>query len=230
MKTTIAAILLVAGALAAAAATAAPYAGAATPRTITVEGTGIATSVPDEAQFTFGVSVNAPTANAALSASSRRMNTLIAAVKGQGVPASGIQTSQISLTPNTNDNGTKILNFTAGESLTVTTKAIAKAGGIVDAAVGAGANTVDGPNLGPSSQQDLRQRALTAAITDARARALAIAKASNVSLGPVMTVNEESSSPIPFQEAKAAAAPAATPVEPGSVQTQETVTVTFGIR
>ena len=229
MKTTIAAILLVAGALAAT-ATAAPNAGAAASRTITVQGTGIATSVPDEAQFTFGVSVNAPTANAALSASSKRMTALIAAVKGQGVPASGIQTSQISLMPNTNDNGTKILNFTAGESLTVTTKAIAKAGAIVDAAVGAGANTVDGPNLGPSSQQTLRQRALAAAITDARARALAIAKASNVSLGPVMTVNEESSSPIPFQEAKAAAASPGTPVEPGTVQTQETVTVTFGIR
>lgn len=229
MKTTIAAILLVAAAVAAV-ATAAPKAGAAASRTITVQGTGIATSVPDEAQFTFGVSVNAPTANAALSASSRRMTTLIAAVKGQGVPSSGIQTSQISLTPNTNDNGTKILNFTASESLTVTTKAIAKAGGIVDAAVGAGANTVDGPNLGPSSQQDLRQRALTAAVADARARALAIARASHVSLGPVMTVDEESSSPIPFQEAKAAAAPGGTPVEAGTVQTQETVAVTFGIR
>ena len=229
MKTTIAAILLVAGALAAA-ATAAPNADAAAQRTITVQGTGIATSVPDEAQFTFGVSVNAPTANAALSGSSRRMTTLIAAVKGQGVPASGIQTSQISLIPNTNDNGTKILGFTASESLTVNTNAIATSGGIVDAAVRAGANSVDGPNLGPSSEQNLRQRALAAAITDARARALTIAKASNISLGPVMTVNEESSSPIPFQEAKSAAASTATPVEPGSVQTQETVTVTFGIR
>jgi len=228
MKTKIAGILLAVTGLAAAAT--ASGAGAAAGRTITVQGTGIATSVPNEAQFSFGVSVTTPSAKGALSESSRRMNALIAAMKGQGVPAADIQTSQISLTPNTNQTGTKIVSFSASETLTVTTKAIAKAGSIVDAAVTAGANTVDGPNLGPSSQQALRGRALAAAVADARTRALAIAKASHVRLGAVVTVTENSSSPIPFQEsAKAAAAPAATPVEPGTVQTEEDVTVTFAI-
>src|SRR5581483_3536703 len=129
MKTTIAGILLAVAALVAAGA-AASGASAATARTITVQGTGIATSVPDEAQFSFGVQLTAPTAKAALTATSRRMNLLIAAVKGQGVPAADVQTSQLSLSPNTNDNGMKILSFTASESLTVTTKAIAKAGAI----------------------------------------------------------------------------------------------------
>src|SRR4051812_39492444 len=109
MKTTIAGVLLAVAALAAAATTASA-ASAATQRTITVQGTGIATTVPDEAQFTFGVTVTGPTAKAALSTDSRRMNALIAAIKAQGVPAADIQTAQVSLTPNTNDNGTKILN------------------------------------------------------------------------------------------------------------------------
>jgi hypothetical protein len=229
MKTTFTAIVLATVALFAA-ASAATGAHAAGSRTITVSGTGIVTSVPDEAQFVFGVAVTGPTARAALGASSRRMTALIAAVKGQGVAPADLQTSQVALTPNTNDSGSKILNFTASESLTVTTKAIAKAGAIVDAAVAAGANNVDGPSLGPSSQQALRQRALAAAIADARSRAVAIARAAHVQLGRVVTVTEDSSTPpIAFQGAAKAAAAPATPVEPGTVQTEEDVTVTFAI-
>jgi hypothetical protein len=222
--------ILVPAALLALVATAAAQARAAGGRTITVNGTGIVTTVPDQAQFSFGVSVTGATAKAALTANARRMNSLIAAIKRQGIPASAIQTSQISLTPNTNDSGTKIVNFTASNSVTVTTKAIAKAGSIVDAAVAAGANTVSGPSLGPSGQLTLQQQALKAAVADARARALAIAQASHVRLGAVLTVSESSSSPIPYASAvKESAAAPSTPVEPGTVQVEEDVTVTFAI-
>ncbi len=54
-------------------------------RTITVSGTGTVTTVPNEADFTFGVSDTAATANAALGANASRMNAVIAALKGQGV-------------------------------------------------------------------------------------------------------------------------------------------------
>jgi uncharacterized protein YggE len=205
-------------------------AAAATPRTITVNGTGIVNTVPDQAQFTFGVSITGPTARAALTANAARMNRLIAAVKAKGVPASAIQTAQVSLTPNTNENGTKILNFTASNSVTVTTKVIAQAGSIVDAAVAAGANTVSGPSLSPSNQAALQRGALAKAVADARGRALAIAQAAQVRLGPVLTVTESTSTPITFNAApKAAAAASSTPVEPGTVQVEEDVTVTYAI-
>ena len=200
-------------------------------RTITVEGTGVVTTVPNEADFTFGVSVTGGTANAALRANAQRMTTVIAALKKLGIAPADIQTAQISLEPNTNDTGTKILNFTATNSVTVKTKAIAKSGGIVDAAVGAGANTVSGPNLTASDQVALTQRALKAAVANARARALAIASAAHVKLGAVLSVSESSSSPITYAPtAKASAGVASTPIEAGSVQTEEEVTVTFAIR
>jgi uncharacterized protein len=198
-------------------------------RTITVQGTGIVTTVPNEAQFSFGVSVTAANAKAALSANAGRMNTLIAAIKALGIPPADIQTAQISLTPNTNENGTRILNFTASDSVSVTTKDVAKAGSIVDAAVGAGANLVSGPTLGPSDQLLLDRRALKAAVADAHARALAIAEAAHVKLGVVRTVTEVSSSPVTFSPAPKAAAISSTPVEPGTVQTEEDVTVTYAI-
>lgn len=214
--------------LLAAAALGAGHASAA-PRTITVQGTGIVTTVPNQAQFSFGVSVTAANAKAALTANARRMNALIGAIKTLGIPASAIQTAQISLTPNTNQNGTKILNFTASDSVTVTTKDVAKSGSIVDAAVGAGANLVSGPTLGPSDQLLLERRALRAAVADAHARALAIAQAAHVRLGAIGTVTEVSSSPVTFSPTPKAASIASTPVEPGTVQTEEDVTVTYAI-
>ena len=218
-------------ALAAAVTAAASPANAAQPRTITVNGSGIVTTVPDEAQFTFGVSTTAPSAKAALSGNAARMNRLIATLKAAGIAPSDIQTAEISLSPNTNENGSKVLSFTASNSVTVKTKQIAKAGSIVDAAVGAGANLVSGPSLGPSDQAALQRRALQKAVADARGRALAIAQAAHVGLGRVMTVSETSSTPIQFAQApKAAAGAPATPVEPGSVQVEEDVTVTFSIR
>jgi uncharacterized protein YggE len=226
MRTRLMIILFVVAVVAAAAADAA----AAARRTITVEGTGIVTSVPDQAQFTFGVSTTGTTARAALTGNSTRMNRLIAAIERQGVPQREIQTAQISLTPNTNENGTKILDFTASNSVTVTTRSIATSGAIVDAAVAAGANQVGGPSLSPSDQLALERRALGAAITDARARALAIAVASHVRLGAVQTVQEGTPTPITFAPtAKAANGLSTTPVQPGTVQTEEDVTVTYAI-
>src|SRR5262245_53494419 len=191
---------------------------AAPQRTITVQGTGIVTTVPDEAQFTFGVSTTASTAKAALGGNAARMNRLIAALKAGGIAPADIQTAQISLSPNTNENGSRVLSFTASNSVTVKTKAIATAGAIVDAAVGAGANLVSGPSLGPSDQRALQRRALKAAVADARGRALAIAQAARVRLGAVQTVSETSTTPITFAPSPKAAAASSTPVEPGSVQ------------
>jgi uncharacterized protein len=209
---------------------AAAGASAAAVRTITVQGTGIVTTVPDRAQFSFGVSTTGKTARQALAANAARMNRVIAALKAQGIASADIQTAEISLSPNTNQSGSTIIDFGASNTVTVNAKDIAKAGSIVDAAVGAGANLAGGPTLTPSDQALLTRRALGKAIADARARALAIAAAAHVELGAVRTVTEVTSSPIvtstPFARSSVAAG---TPVEAGTIQTEEDVTVTFAI-
>jgi len=207
----------------------APVAVAAGGRSITVEGTGTVSTVPNEADFSFGVAVTAPTAKAALSSCARRTTSMIAALLKAGVKQSDVQTAEITLSPNTNDAGTRIVNFTASNTVTVETRAISKSGGIVDAAVAAGANTVDGPNLTTADQLGLSRRALAAAVANARTKAQAIAAAAHVRLGAVLTVTENSSTPITYSPAPKAAANVSTPVEPGTVQTEEDVTVTFAI-
>jgi hypothetical protein len=215
--------------LAALAALAASSQALAAPRTITVNGTGIVTTVPNQAEFSFGVSTTAKTAQAALAENAAEMNRVIAALKGQGLTAAELQTAEISLTPNTNQNGTAVVNFSASNSVNATTDDVARSGGIVDAAVRAGANLVSGPSLTPSDQLVLQRRALAAAMADAHARAEAIAHAAGVSVGAVQNVTEQSSSTPPVLPEAARAASPSTPVEAGTVQTEEDITVTYAI-
>src|SRR3954451_499000 len=138
--------------------------GAAAPRTITVHGTGIVQTVPTSAVFTFGVSATGGTATAALGADAAKMNKLIAALKAKGVAEADIQTSSISLAPNTSPRGDRILNYTATNSVSARIRAIAKAGPVIDAVVAAGANQIGGPLLAPTDERLLSRRALNAAI------------------------------------------------------------------
>ena len=200
----------------------------ATPRTITVNGTGIVTSVPNQADFTFGVSTNGGTATAALTANAKQMSKVIGVLKALGIAERNIQTAQISITPNTNQAGTTVVNYTATNSVTARSGNIATSGKIIDGVVRAGANLVGGPSLTASDQQALSRRALKAAIADARARALVIAAAAHVKLGRVLSVTEASSGPITSGPV-AAKSFATTPVEAGTVQTEADVTVTFAI-
>jgi uncharacterized protein YggE len=216
-------------ALGASAADARAAAGAASPRTITVAGTGIVTSVPTEGEFTFGVSATAKTATAALAANARAMNKVIGSLKTQGIAAADIQTAAIRLSPNTNESGSTVLDYTATNSVTARIRSLAKAGPIIDGAVRAGANLVSGPVLTSSDQQELSRRALKLAIDDARARAQAIASAAKVRLGRVRSVTEVSTGITLPSTAVAAKSGVSTPVEAGTVRTEADVSVTFDI-
>jgi hypothetical protein len=202
---------------------------AAAARSITVNGTGIVTSVPNQIAFSFGVSTTAKTARAALTGNARGMDKVITVLERLGLHGSALQTAEISLTPNTNASGSSVINYTASNSVTATANNATQAGAIVDAAVGAGANLVSGPNLTPSDQLLLERRALAAAIADARARAETVAVAAGVKLGAVQTVTEQSSTLPVLPGFAAHAASPSTPVESGTVQTEEDVTVTFAI-
>jgi len=202
----------------------------ANPRAITVNGSGKVSSVPDEADFALGVSANAKTAKAATSANAELMTKVIAALKSKGVDSADIQTSQVSIYPNTSPNGSTVLGYTVTNSVNVTIRNLDQAGATIDAAVNVGANQVSGPTLTPSGQEKLYRDALQAAIADARLRAEAIATAAHRKLGALRSASETSSSPIAFASAKdSTAGGAPTPIEPGKVETDANVTATFDL-
>jgi uncharacterized protein YggE len=225
-------ILLLAGVLLVAAAIAGvaqPHLGrsATSPAgpTISVTGNGTVDATPDQASFDFGVTSNGSTAAAALNRNSSEARAIIDALRKAGVPSSDIQTTQVSLWPQTSNDGREITGYQASNSVRVTA-ALGKSGALVDAAVGAGANNVDGPSLDTADKASLYDEALKQALVEAKGKAQAIAEAAGLTLGAPLKVREGGQpTPIVYAQAMEAAKP--TPIEAGTQQIQASVTVTY---
>ena len=226
-------ILLLAGVLLAAAA----IAGVAQPRLgrsatpvagtlIAVTGNGTVDATPDRASFNFGVTSRGATAAEALTRNSSEARAIIDALKRAGIDSADIQTTQVSLWPQTSSDGTRITGYQASNSVQVTA-GLGKSGSLVDAAVRAGANNVDGPNLDTADKASLYGQALKKAIGDARTKAQAIADGAGLTLGSMVKVQEGDSSAQPVPMYAAARDAASVPIEAGTQQIQASVTVTF---
>ncbi len=199
----------------------------ATPDTVTTLGHGVITIAPDTATVTAGVHTQAASASAALTENAKLMNAVVAALKAAG--GQELQTQQVSLYPQTGPQG-DVTAYVADNSVSAKTK-ITGAGSLIDAAVGAGANTVSGPSLSVSDRDARYRDALGKAVADARLKAQALATAGGFGVGPVSSVTEGGSAPTPvFQAIGAAAKSDATPIEPGTQDITADVTVTFRIR
>jgi uncharacterized protein YggE len=196
-------------------------------RTITVNGTGKASFVPDRAMFTFGVATKRKTASDASEANNREMQAVIDALRGAGVPEEDIQTSQISLYPDYSDEG-EARGYEASNSVSVTVS-LAKAGDALQAAVGAGANQVDGPSLTKEDTDALYASALRAAVADARSRAGVLSDAAGVKVGEVVSIQEGSEPSGPVAYDMALASPTEAPIQPGKQDIEADVTVTYAI-
>lgn len=192
---------------------------------ITVAGNGAVSALPSAAVLSFGVDTRAATAKAALAANARDMRQVIAAVKAAG--GRDVGTLSVSLSQVLGDNA-EANGFAASNTVTAGTD-VGRAGALIDAAVEAGANQVNGPGLSVADQGALYRKALTAAMADARLSAETLAAAAGRSLGKVTSVAEGGGvTPMPMAE-KAAAMDAGTPVEAGAQQVTASVTVTYAL-
>src|SRR5579859_6723543 len=219
-------VLLVAAAIAGVAQPSKVGAANTSTTTITVTGNGTVNAVPDKASFDFGVQVNASTASEATDKANQQANAIIDALKSAGVSESDIQTSSVSLWPQTSSDGQTITGYQASNDVTVTTS-VANAGPLVDKATAAGANTVSGPNLSVGDQSTYYAQALKLAVQDAQTQAQAIADAAGLNLGGILHITNQSSTPGPILYGSLGAAKASTPIEAGSQQIQATVTVVY---
>jgi uncharacterized protein len=192
---------------------------------ITVAGSGSVSATPSSAVLSFGVDSRAATAKAALAANAGEMRAVVAAVKSAG--GKDVGTLSVSLSQVLGENGEQT-GFAASNVVTAATD-VGRAGALIDAAVGAGANQVNGPGLSVGDQGALYRKALTAAMGDARLSAETLAAAAGRSLGKVTSVTEGGgSSPLPMAE-KAAAMDSGTPVEAGTQEVTASVTVTYSL-
>ena len=193
---------------------------------ITVTGDGSVKAVPDEAQMSFGVQTQRASAKAAVAANADAMREVINALRQAG--ARQMATEWVSVYPSSGDDG-RVDGYSASNSVSAVAD-VEDAPGVLDAAVGAGANDVSGPGLSSSDAEALYRQALAKAVDDARLRAETLAKAAGRSLGSVTAIVEGGSEATPMFREAAQASDGSTPVVPGEQETTATVSVTFSLR
>lgn len=203
-------------------------------RTITVTATGSATGAPDTLTVQLGVQTQARTAGVALKENNTKANALIAALTGQGIAKKDLATSDLSIYPSYDSNGTTITGYQVSNTVTATLRDVAKAGSVIDTAAKAVGDAIRLNQVGFSYDDDsaLRAEARTDAVKQAMAQAKQLADAAGLTLGPVVSISEDTgaSEPQPvFARAAADASGAAMPVLPGEGQLTVSVKVVISI-
>ncbi len=201
-------------------------------RTVSVTGTGTVQGAPDTMSVDVGVQTTASSASAALAQNNTDMGRLETALLAHGLTRAGLQTSNLSIYPNTDSRG-RVTGFTVNDTLTATTHRLGEAGAALDAAARAVGNDVqlNGVSFSISSQSHLLDLARRAAVRNAHAAALEVTSASGTSLGaPLSIVDEESSSsPVVFAPTNFASAAAAIPIQRGSTSLSVQVKVVYAL-
>jgi len=210
------------------------------PRTIAVHGEGTVHVDPDHALVRVGVESEAARAGDAQAETNRIANGILAAVGELGIAAENIQTARLSLYPVYDDrppDGPRgeptVTGYRATNTVTIDLDDLSRIGSVVDAAIAAGANRVEGLEFDLRDATAARSRALAAAVEDARSKAEAIADALGVGLGAVVETMEQgvSSPPIPFmfRTEAALAQDISTPISAGRIQITASLTIRYTI-
>ncbi|GIU97410.1 MAG: hypothetical protein KatS3mg013_1213 [Actinomycetota bacterium] len=200
-------------------------------RSITVTGTAIAETEPDEAIVTLGVRSEANSAREALAQSDGRMRRVLEALRALGLGDADLATSSIDLSPRWDDRGEAVVGYVATNRVQATVRELDLVGRVIDDAVGAGANLVE--QIVFRAREADATAALTEAVEDARAKAEAMASAAGASLAAVLTIEELSAAmPVPVWGERAVAEAvvgAPTPVEPPTIEHEVSVRVTWAL-
>lgn len=202
---------------------------------ITATGVGVVSGTPDVLTVQLGVQTQAKTASDALADNNKRAADLIATLSAQGVDKKDVSTSELSIYPSYNSNGTTITGYQVSNLVTAVLRDVDKAGSVIDAAAKAAGDAIRLNQVGFSFADDseLRAQARATAVKNALAQAKQMADAAGVSLGPVLSISENASmnSPQPMYALADAAAGAreAMPVVSGEQQLAVSVQVIVGI-
>jgi uncharacterized protein YggE len=214
--------------------TSTPVTGTTGDGTITVDGHGTVSVVPDTADLSTGVQAQADTATAALDTVGTSSQELIATLEGSGIATDDIRTSGLSLWPTYGNDGQRITGYQASTSVTATIREVSEVGAVVDALKGIVGEelTINGISFSYDDPESVLGEARAGAIANAKVRAEQYAAAAGAEVGAIVRIVEGSvSDPVVLRE-MAAGAPAmdsSVAVAPGSQDLSADVTVVFAM-
>ena len=206
--------------------------------TIRVGGEATINAKPDQAELDLGVVSQATTGQAAAAQNAQKLDAVLAQLRKMLGSGADIKTLSYNLTPNyryPKEGGQpSISGYTASNVIEIKTGDLPQVGKLIDAATQSGANTVQSLRFSLKDEQPVLSQALRAAALKARAKADALASALGVKIVRVLHVDEGGQPMRPIyaesMTMRATAESAApTPVEPGTIEVQASVTLTVEI-
>ena len=214
------------------------------PTRIVVSALGSASREPEQAVINLAIETAARTAQAAAEQNAETMERIIAALRRLDIPEDQIRTTAYNMYPEYRhwdgrdpemaNRQPEIIGYRVMNQVMVTVDGPARAGAVIDAALGAGANRVDGLGFQLRDTEAVRADALREAMQKARAEAQLLAEAAGLTLGAPIEISTSYGympppPPMPMYAgrdmAQAAAAP--TPVQPGNVEVMANVNVVY---
>jgi uncharacterized protein len=205
---------------------------AAAVRSIVLTGHGEVTTAPDIAVLSLGVATHSKSAKDALKTNTAAMQKLFAVLKAAGIADKDMQTSGFSVNPRYDYGDGKSPpradGFDVANSVAITVRKLDQLGAVLDAAVGAGSNQINGLSFGVDNPASFADEARKRAALDARRKAEIYATAADFILGPIISISEGNAyqpQPVVFARAKMESDAAAVPIAQG----EQVITVDVNI-
>jgi uncharacterized protein YggE len=163
------------------------------PRTVSVTASGEIKTAPDEFVLSVGVDTFEAEPAAAKQANDRTMHALIAATQAAGVDPKDVRTESFSLGPRLEGPYDKrhLVGYEAKKTLVAIVRDGEKMEALLADLFKLGANRLDGITFGSSKIADQRKEARQLAMTAAREKAAAMARALGQKLGRPLKIEED---------------------------------------
>jgi uncharacterized protein YggE len=209
------------------------------PRTLSINGSGLISITPDVATINIGVQTESENAQQAVASNNQQSQDLLDALIAAGVADKDIHTSSFSIHPRQeyDERGqpTGAVTYVVNNTVTVKVRNLDTIGSILDAAVQAGANNINGIQFDIEDRDAAQQQAITAAMDNAQERAEVLAESAGVELVEIMSLQTYigGGSPAPYSkgfEMVVQEAAISVPVSPGEMQIMVDVSVVYAIR
>jgi len=171
--------------------------------TISVSGTGIIKTEPNQAKVYLGVETQSGNVTEALEENSLKMQSIIKAIKKLGIPKDSIETTYFSVYPirDYEKSGEDIIGYRASNEITVELHDLDKIGTVIEEAMNAGANKVRRIEFGltEDKKREVKNEALKEACKDARTKADAIASGLGLKITRIATARESGTYVAPYR-------------------------------
>jgi uncharacterized protein len=199
-------------------------------RQVTVVGSGEVQGTPDTLTVSAAMEAIAADVTGALNQTSQRQQAVIGALTGAGIEQKDISTTQVTLAPQYNSDGTSIASYRASNAIDVKIRDAARASDILALIVTTGGDNtrINSVNYSIADDSALVRDARTRAFEDAKDRAQQYAELSGLDLGEVVSISEaDSTQPPPPVPMPRSAMAESVPLAPGEQSVGFSVTVVW---